>query len=96
MPMHANSRRYAAQAARYARHSPTASHNLTSREACTSALPQAKPSALAFCNKDMIRSTSDIPKGLHRKALPMPNFARRFSVFLYGFVNHPDPTRLYL
>ena len=78
MPMHANSLRYAAQAARYAPHSPTIPQSTTSLEAITSSRSQAKPSALARCNKDMTSTISDMPKGLPQRLKAMPNYARFF------------------
>lgn len=89
MPMHANSLRYAAQAARYAPHSPTIPQSTTSLEAITSSRSQAKPSALARCNKDMTSTISDIPKGLPQRLKAMSNYAQ----FFYG-QDFPTPTQL--
>ena len=76
MPMHANSLRYKAQAARYAPHSPTIPQSTTSLEAITSTLSQAKPSALARCNKDITSTISDMLKGLPQRLKAMPNYAQ--------------------
>jgi len=83
-PMHRGKvRTQARQAARYAPHSPTASHNATSLEACTSRARLDPPHRRAASSRDMISSTSPMPEALSIRLIGCQTL-RQVSSFFYA------------
>ena len=81
-PMHRGKvRTQARQAARYAPHSPTASHNATSLEACTSRARLDPPHRRAASSRDMISSTSPMPEALSIGLIGCQTLRQVFTFF---------------